>query len=129
MPGRRHRSISPAALAIVLLCFAVPAYAQAGELAAFAFTPFSAGLVGGVITGMFAPDTRWNKFGPLIWFACWVLLYTTVFAFLSERPLDSIPTALGVSGLWGIIPFALTFSIGRFFTERLRAYIVSRGKH
>lgn len=77
---------------------------------------------------MFAPNTRWNKFGPFIWFACWVLLYTTVFAFLSERPLDAIPTALGISGLWCIIPFALTFSLGRFFTERLRAYIVSHGK-
>lgn len=129
MPGYCHRLIPPATLTVALLCFAFPAYAQATGLAALAFTPFSAGLVGGVITGMFAPNTRWNKFGPFIWFACWILLYTTIFAFLSEHPLDAIPTALGISGLWGIIPFALTFSIGRFVTEKLRAYFVSHGKH
>jgi FtsH-binding integral membrane protein len=125
---RRHLTL-PATLAVGLLCVALPAYAQESGLAAFAFTPFSAGLVGGVITGLSAPNTRWNKYGPIIWFACWVLLYTSVFAFFSERPMDAIPLALGISGLWGIIPFALTFSIGRFVTEKLRAYIVSHGKH
>ena len=129
MPGFRHRSIPPTALAVVLLCFSFPAYAQATGLAALAFTPFTAGLIGGVITGIFASNTRWNKFSPYIWFACWVLLYTIVFAFLSEHPLDTIPTALGISALWGITPFALTFSLGRFFTARLRAYIVSHRKH
>lgn len=129
MPGFRHRSISPTALALVVLCFSLPAYAQATELASLAFTPFTAGLIGGAITGMFASNTHWNKFGPLIWFTCWVLLYTIVFAFRSERPLDTIPTALGISALWGIAPFALTFSFGRFFTARLRTYIVSHGKH
>lgn len=98
------------------------------RLADFAFSPFAAGLVGGVITGMFAPNTRWNKLGPFISFACWVLLSTALIAFLSEHALDAIPMGLAISGLWGIIPFALTFSIGLFVTERLRAYIVSLGK-
>ena len=129
MPGCRHRLISPTTVSVVLLCFTLPAYAQATGFAALAFTPFSAGHVGGVITGMFAPNTRWNKFGPFIWFVCWVLLHTAVFAFLSEHPQEAIPTALGISGLWGIIPFALTFSIGRFLTEKVRAYIVNHGKH
>ncbi|MEQ1559254.1 MAG: hypothetical protein ABL933_10025 [Methyloglobulus sp.] len=112
----------------VALCFALPAYAQTTGLAAFAFTPFSAGLVGGVITGMFSPNTGWNKFGLFIWFSCWVFLYTTVAAFLSDHPLNAIPTALGISGLLGIIPFVLTFSVGRFLTKRLRAFIVTRVK-
>ncbi len=128
MLGYRHRSIRHTTVGLALLCFAISAYAQGAGLASLAFTPFSAGLVGGVITGMSAPNTRWNRFGPLIWFACWVLLYTIVFAVLSEHPLDVIPTALGISGVWGILPFALTFSLGRFVTERLRAYFVNRAK-
>jgi len=125
----RHRSKFLVALTVALLCVAMPAHAaQVTWLAALAFTPFSAGFVGGVITGLSAPNTRWNKYGPFIWFACWVLLYTAVFALLSDHPLDAIPTALGISGLWGIIPFALPFSIGRFITEKLRAYIVNHGK-
>ena len=123
-----HRSIYPSTLAVALLCFALPANAQTTGLAAFAFSPFSAGLVGGVITGMFAPNTRWNKSGFFIWFAFWVFLYTTVVAFLSDHPLNAIPAALGISGLWGIIPFVLTFSVGRFLTERLRTFIVTRVK-
>ena len=129
MLGSRHHSTLLATLVVGLLCVALPAYAQETGLAAFAFTPFSAGLVGGIIIGLSAPNTRWNRYGPIIWFACWVLLYTSIFAFFSERPMDVIPLALGISGLWGIIPFALTFSIGRFVTEKLRAYIVSHGKH
>lgn len=129
MPGCRRRSAFQTTLALTLLCFAMPAHAQNAGLAALAFTPFSAGLVGGVITGLCPPNTRWNRFGPFIWFACWVLVYTTVFAVLSERPLDAIPAALGISGIWSIIPFALTFFLGRFFTEKLRAYIVGYGKH
>lgn len=125
----RHCSKSPVTLTLLLLCVALPAFAQSSGLVGLAFTPFSAGLFGGVITGLFASSSHWNKFGPFIWFTCWVLLYTSIFAFHAERPLDAIPTALGISGLWGIISFALTFSIGRFITERLRAYIVSHGKH
>jgi hypothetical protein len=126
----RHRSkIMP--ILIVLLCFASPASAHAQEtgFAVFSFTPFSAGLVGGIITGMFAPNTRWYKFGPVVWFACWVFLYTVVLAFLAERPLEVIPTALIISGGWGLIPFASTFFLGRFFTKKLRVYFVSHGKH
>ncbi len=126
MPACRHHLTPPVTLAVGLLCVAFPASAQETGLAALAFTPFSAGLVGGVITGMFVPNNRWNKYGSIIWFACWVLLYTAVFAFHSERPMDAISLALGISGLWGIIPFALTFSLGRFVTEKLRAYIVSK---
>ena len=92
---------------------------------ALVFTPFSAGLVGGSITGMFAPDTRWNKYGMAIWFVCWIILYTTVLAWHSEHPMNVIPLALGISGLWGSIPFAVTFFLGRFVTEKLRAYLVT----
>lgn len=97
-------------------------------IADLALTPFSAGLVGGVVSGLFSRSTCWSRYGPFIWFAGWILLYTTLFAFHSEHPLDAIPTALGISGLWGIIPYAITCAPAFFLSQRLRAYIVSRRK-
>ena len=94
----------------------------------FAFTPFSAGLVGGLITGMCALETRWYRFGSFIWFTCWVILYTVVFAFHSDHPMDVIPTALGISGLWGIVPYAITFAPIYFLVERLRPLFVRTKK-
>jgi hypothetical protein len=135
MSGYRHRLAAgsvvlkrPPVLALGLLCVVLPAYAQGIGIVALAFTPFSAGFVGGVVTGVFDPNSRWYKFGPVVWFACWVLLYTAVFATLSDHPLDAIPNALGISVFWGVIPFAITFSIGRFVTAKLRAYIASHGR-
>jgi hypothetical protein len=94
-------------------------------IADYLLSPFTAGLIGGVLTGMTAPSTRWNKFGPLIWFACWVVIFTAVYAFHSENPSGAIQLALGVAVFWSVIPFALTFFIGRFSATKLRGLFVA----
>jgi hypothetical protein len=135
-PGSRYHftsesvaSLQRTILASGLLCIVLPAYAQYTGVAALAFTPFSVGLLGGLITGAVAPGNRWHRYGSLGWFVGWVLLYATVFAIFSEHSIDAIPTALGVSVFWGVVPFAIAFTLGRFVTAKLRAYIVSRDQN
>ena len=97
-------------------------------IAAVAFTPFSAGFVGGSITGMLALKSRWHRLGPIVWFICWILLYTTGSAIRSDHPMLNILPALEMACLWGVLPFVVTFYPSRSSVEKLRALIADTDK-
>jgi hypothetical protein len=127
MLNNHMRSISTSTMAMLA---SLPAYAATSELQDYAFTPFSAGIVGGIIAGLSSPNTVWSRFGVAIWFAVWTLVYTTVLAIHSDQPFSAIGLGLAISIFWGLLPFVLTFTPSCFVITRLRRLVERlRGKH
>jgi len=99
-----------------LPCLQTPPQQMLGDLA---FTPFSAGLVGGVLVGAFASPGRSYRLSPHIAFALWLAIsaFTVKGALASPGNLLS---ALSIAVLWGGIPFSLCFLGARAIAGYLR---------